>query len=312
MSGRLVVGLGELLWDLLPDGPQLGGAVSNFAVMTSRLGDHGVIASRIGSDALGRQTQEVLEGFPVDRSYLQVDTGNATGSVTVALAEGQAKYVIHEPVAWDYLELTPEWVALAQQADAVCFGTLAQRGASSRRTIQGLLAETKTSCLRLLDVNLREPYYTAAILESSLGFANVLKMNDGEVPLVLELLGVPHTDHTTPDALVTGARTLIDEFALQLVCITMGGQGSLLVGRSQVDRHPGVRCDVADTVGAGDAFTAALAHYYLQGASLSVMNEAGNRWGAWMASQRGAMPKLEDANRDAITAIIAQCCTTAI
>ena len=127
-------------------------------------------------------------------------------------------------------------------------------------------------------MNLREPYYSSANLESSLGFATVLKMNDGEVPLVLDLLGMPHTDDTSPNALVSGGRALIDEFPLTLVCITMGSQGSLLIGRSQVDRHPGVRCEVADTVGAGDTFTAALAHYYLEGASLAVMNEAGNRW----------------------------------
>ncbi len=309
-SRKIVVGIGELLWDLLPDGPQLGGAVSNFAVMSSRLGDHAVIASRVGEDQLGRQAQAVLAGFPVDSSYIQVDANHVTSSVSVALHEGQARYVIHEPVAWDYLEFTPEWLSLAQRANAVCFGILAQRGANSQRTIQGFIAETRPDCLRLLDVNLREPYYTAATLESSLGFATVLKMNDGEVPLVLDLLGMPHTHDTSPNALVSGARALIDEFPLTLVCITMGSQGSLLVGRSQVDRHPGVRCEVADTVGAGDSFTAALTHYYLEGASLAVMNEAGNRWGAWMASQRGAMPKLEDAQREAITAIIGQCCTS--
>jgi fructokinase len=274
--------------------------------MSSRLGDHAIIASRVGDDQLGRQAQSVLGEFPVDTSYLQIDKNHVTSSVTVALDNGQARYVIHEPVAWDYLEFTPAWLSLAQQADAVCFGTLAQRSASSQRTIQGFLAETRPDCLRLLDVNLREPYYTAKTLESSLDFATVLKMNDSEVSLVLKLLGMPHDGETTPNALVAAARALIDEFKLALVCVTMGGNGSLLVGPSQVDRHPGVRSNVVDTVGAGDTFTAALCHYYLRGASLAVMNEAGNRWGAWMASQRGAMPKLEDAQREAITIAIAQ------
>ena len=305
-SPKLVVGIGELLWDILPDGPQLGGAVSNFAVMSSRLGDHGVIASRVGDDQLGRHAQAVLSGLPVDSSYIQLDTNHVTSSVSVSLTEGQAKYVIHEPVAWDYLEFTSAWLTLAQQADAVCFGTLAQRSANAQRTIQGFLAETRQDCLRLLDVNLRAPFYTAKTLESSLDYATVLKMNDSEVPQVLELLGMPHTDDLNPNALVTGARALTDEFPLSLICITMGGNGSLLVGRSQVDRHPGVRTEVVDTVGAGDCFTAALTHYYLQGASLAVMNEAGNRWGAWMASQRGAMPPLDDAKRDELTAAIAQ------
>jgi fructokinase len=303
---HLIVGIGELLWDLLPEGPQLGGAVSNFSVMAARLGNHSVIASRVGDDPLGHDARALLANLPVDSTYLQQDINHVTGSVTVTLSDGQPQYVIHEPVAWDYLELTPEWLSLAQRADAVCFGTLAQRTPNSQRTILGFLDETRPDCMRLLDVNLREPFYSSTTLESSLHFATVLKMNDGEVPLVLELLGLPGTGETTPDALVAGARALIDEFHLALVCITMGGNGSLLIGPSQVDRHPGVPTQVADTVGAGDTFTAALAHYYLQGASLAVLNEAGNRWGAWMASQKGAMPKLEDTQRDAITKAISQ------
>jgi fructokinase len=131
-------------------------------------------------------------------------------------------------------------------------------------------------------------------------------MNDGEVPLVLKLLGLPHgpADDLSAETLTDGARALLAEFPLELVCITMGGSGSLLVDRKRVDRHPGIRCVVADTVGAGDAFTAALAHYYLQGASLAVMNEAGNRWGSWTASQRGAMPTLGDREREEIAAAI--------
>ncbi len=303
---RIIVGIGELLWDMLPDGPQLGGAVSNFSVMASRLGDHGVIASRIGDDKLGHEALAQLAALPVDSSHIQRDTSHVTSTVTVTLIGGQPRYVIHEPVAWDFLEFTPEWLKLAQTADAVCFGTLAQRNANAQRTIHGFLAETKPNCVRLLDVNLREPYYSSRTLETSLEFATVLKMNDGEVPQVLDLLSMPHTKETTPEALVTGARSLIDEFQLALVCITMGGNGSLLVGPSQVDRHPGVPCKVVDTVGAGDTFTAAFTHYYLKGAPLSVLNEAANQWGAWMASQRGAMPKLEEAQRGAIESAIAR------
>jgi len=304
-AGKLIVGIGELLWDLLPQGPQLGGAVSNFCVMAARLGDRAVIASRVGDDQLGRDARQVLASLPADTASIQTDADHVTGSVTVSLEDGQPHYIIHEPVAWDYLEFTPAWLALAQQADAVCFGTLAQRNPSSQRTIHSFLGETRPGCMRLLDVNLREPFYSPATLETSLEFATVLKMNDGEVPRVLELLGMPHTKETTPDALVKGARALIDEFKLSLVCITMGGSGSLLIAPNQVDRHPGIPTNVVDTVGAGDTFTAALTHYYLQGAPLAVLNEAGNRWGAWMASQHGAMPLLADAQRDDLTAAIA-------
>ena len=201
-SSRLIVGIGELLWDMLPDGPQLGGAVSNFCVMAARLGDRGVIASRIGDDQLGDDALGLLKALPVDSSQIQRDASHATSTVTVSLADGQPQYAIHEPVAWDYLQLSPEWLKLAQTADAVCFGTLAQRNAYAQRTIQGFLAATKPDCMRLLDVNLREPYYSLRTLETSLASATVLKMNDGEVPQVLALLSMPHTKETTPEALV--------------------------------------------------------------------------------------------------------------
>ena len=306
MKIRTVVGLGELLWDMLPDGPQLGGAVSNFAVMAARLGDDAVIASRVGNDPLGKRALATLENLPVDSSYIQVDESHVTSTVTVVLQEGQAKYTIHEPVAWDYLEFTSQWLSLAQRADAVCFGMLAQRNSNSQRTIEGFITETRPECVRVLDVNLRAPYYSQALLEKSLSLSTILKMNDGEVPRVLQLLGMPYSEDLSPGTLADGARAMLDEFPVSLICITLGANGSLLVARSQVDRHPGVRADVVDTVGAGDTFTAAMVHYYLQGASLSVINEAGNRWGAWMASQRGAMPQLEDTKRISLEAMIAQ------
>src|SRR5580693_435501 len=132
---KIVVGLGELLWDLLPEGPRLGGAPANFAVMSGRLGNHAVIASRLGADALGEQAHIVLDALPVDCSYLQSDSELATGTVTVTIENGEPRYTIREPVAWDDLTLTAEWRVLAQRADAVCFGTLAQRDAVSRHTI---------------------------------------------------------------------------------------------------------------------------------------------------------------------------------
>jgi fructokinase len=309
MSDRKsIVGLGELLWDLLPQGPQLGGAVSNFAVMAARLGNNGAIATRIGTDPLGREAMAFLKTTPLDTRYIQEDFSRVTGSVTVALEQGQPRYTIHDPVAWDFLEFTPHWLALAEQADAVCFGTLAQRSPASRRTIESFLHETRPECVRIFDVNLRAPFINPEVIEESLELATIFKLNADEMPQVLSLLDFPDSVGTTPDFLLSGARQIIDQFPVQLVAITLGAQGSLLVTRNEVDRHPGYPTRIVDTVGAGDAFAAALTHYYLRGAPLSQLNAAGNRWGAWVASHAGAMPALPEAEREAVMQKIAQAC----
>ena len=295
-----ILGLGELLWDVLPAGPQLGGAPANYTVMAGRLGNHAVVLSRIGRDVLGERALEVLAPFPVDCGQLQVDEAQPTGTVTVELADGQPSYVIHQPVAWDFFELTEAWQAQAAVADAVCFGSLGQRSELSRRTIHALVRATRPECQRIFDVNLRAPFYTGEIVRDSLELASVMKMNDIEVPLVLGLLGLP-----SEGTLRGGAERLLGAFSnLTLVAITRGGEGSLLVSRSEWNEHPGIPIQVADTIGAGDAFTAAMTHYLLKSAPLKVLNEAGNRWGSFVASQAGAMPALPPETLRRITAEI--------
>jgi fructokinase len=323
-EAHLILGLGELLWDVLPEGPRLGGAPANFSVMAARLGNHAAILSRIGRDDLGRKAMARLDPLPVDAGALQVDPRHETGRVTVKFDEGQPVYTIHEPAAWDFSELTDEWVRLAERADAVCFGSLAQRREESRRTIQGLVAQTSSACLRVFDVNLRAPFYSSEVIEESLELATVVKMNDAEVPVVLKLLGLEsglqaeefldsQVSEARPGApgmregerLREGAGRLLDEFpTLEMVAVTRGGKGSLLVTRAEWHEHPGVPVQVADTIGAGDAFTAAMTHYMLRGADLATLNEAGNRWGGWVASQQGAMPELADGVREGIAAAI--------
>jgi fructokinase len=305
-TNKLIVGLGELLWDMLPAGPQLGGTISNFAVMAGRLGDRAVPASRVGEDDLGRQARARLTQLPVDLSFLQVDPEYPTGSVSVVLHEAQPEYVIHSPAAWDFLELTPQWQDLAQRADAVCFGSLAQRSPVSGKTIQGFLAATTPECVRIFDVNLRTPFYSKEVVKQSLEWTTILKMNDAELPLVLDLLGLPREASDLPfeAQLIRGSRLLLGSFPLDLVCITLGKNGSLLVNRKESDRHPGLPTRMGDAIGAGDAFAAALTRFYLQKAPLAVMSEAGNRWGSWVASQSGAMPPLDSATRESISAAI--------
>ena len=322
---KITVGLGELLWDVLPEGKQLGGAPANFSVMSARLGNRAVIASRLGDDALGRQARKLLGTLSVEADHIQKDIRQPTGTVTVKLTAGQPEYVIHEPVAWDGLEFTSDWKELAEAADAVCFGTLAQRHPVARKTIHAFLSATRRECLRVFDVNLRKPFYTRGVLEDSLDRATIVKLNESEMPEVLRLLrlesAAPAPPHTTPSpdpsaapdavpppdttALRHSARILMDQFPLDMVCVTLGGFGSLLVSKATFEEHPGVPVEVVDTIGAGDAFTAALVSYYLQGATLPVLSEAGNRWGSWVASQAGAMPPLSEEKREEIEAAIA-------
>lgn len=302
---HLILGIGELLWDILPEGPRLGGAPANFSVMAGRLGNHAAILSRIGRDDLGRDAINLLDPLPVDVSHIQIDPVHETGHVTVTLKDGQPAYEIHHPVAWDSLELSDDWLQLAERADAICFGALAQRSHESRQTIQTLAAQTSSECVRIFDVNLRPPFYSSEIVQESLELATVLKMNDAEVPEILGLLGLPLGEDHSTTRLRLGAERLLSEFpTLRMIAITCGGHGSLLVTREAWHQHPGVRVQVVDTIGAGDAFTAAMTHYLLRGADLATLNEAGNRWGAWVASQSGAMPELSEAVHASLTAAI--------
>lgn len=309
---HLILGLGELLWDMLPEGPRLGGAPANFSVMAGRLGNHAVLLSRIGRDDLGRRAVEQLDPLPVDAGYVETDAEHETGRVTVDFEDGQPRYTIHQTAAWDFMELSDEWIRLAERADAVCFGSLAQRSPESRQTIQTLAAQVSSKCVRVFDVNLRTPFYSGEVIQESLELATVMKMNDAEVPLVLGLLGLPGGDagsvgltagRDVEGAQRLGAERLLSEFpTLQMVAITRGARGSVLVTRDEWHEHPGLPVKVKDTIGAGDAFTAALTHYLLRGADLATLNEAGNRWGGWVASQVGAMPALTDAERNGIEA----------
>jgi len=280
-----VVGLGELLWDLFPAGKQLGGAPANFAYMTALLGDRAVVASRVGKDRLGNAAARRLTRLGLPTTFLQVDTAHPTGTVNVTVdVQGQPQFEIMKKVAWDYFEWSSQWQVLAAEADAVCFGSLAQRWAQSRVTILAFLEALHPGALRIFDVNLRQAFFNKDILSESATRADILKLNEDEVLRVTELLG--GTAHDQQSA----ARWMLKKFGLKLVCVTRGGKGSLLVTPDATDEHPGYPVKVQDTVGAGDAFTAALVHKYLRKAPLRAMNAAANRLGSWVASQVGATP----------------------
>ena len=282
---KRVVGLGEVLWDLLPERTCLGGAPANFAYITTLMGDQGIVASRVGEDSRGLEALRRMEELHLDIDHVQTNRQHPTGTVKVDLeGNGMARYEIAHPVAWDFLEWTLDWQHLAEKADAVCFGSLAQRSQESRATIRRFLKATSPKALKIFDVNLRQSYYSAEILADSMKLADLVKLNDEELPKVMSLNGIPHKDE------LSSAQRLIDAYELELVCVTRGGRGSLLVRDGDSSVHPGFRVRVADTVGSGDAFTAGLVHEYLHGASLDLMNEVANLVGAWVASEAGAMP----------------------
>jgi fructokinase len=283
-----VVGIGEVLWDLLPDGKQLGGAPANFAGHAHALGARAAMVSSVGNDPLGREILDRLaaQGLPID--CVTVDPHAPTGTVSVTLsADGTPSFVIHENVAWDRLAWTPGASEVVGQADAVCFGTLAQRSEQSRETIRALLEHALPTCLRVFDINLRQQYYSAEVIEYSLRAAHVLKINDDEMPVLAKMLDLAGD---VRDQVADVAQ----QYELLAVALTRGGRGSLLYRDGQWADHPGIPAQVVDTVGAGDSFTAAMTLGLLAGWELDMISLRANELAAYVCSQSGATPRLPE------------------
>jgi fructokinase len=284
----LMVGLGELLWDLLPSGKVLGGAPANFAYMATMLGDEGIVASRLGNDELGREACDVMRSLGLSTAYVQHDDEQLTGTAGIVLySGGQPRFTIKDRVAWDFLEWTPAWAELSARADVVCFGSLAQRSAISAATIDRFLKNLPQSAIRICDANLREPFYGEETLRNSFRHADIVKVNQAELIVISKLMNLGVDDTAAI------AHCLMEEFDLKLVCITRDENGSVLVSQTHRVEHPGFKIEIADAIGAGDAFTACLAHYYLLGAPLEEISERANRIGSWVATQVGATPVVQ-------------------
>ncbi len=288
-AAPVVAGIGEALWDMLPAGKQLGGAPANFAYHARELGADGYAISCVGDDPLGRELLEQFADLGLSRRYIATDPHHPTGSVDIRLdADGKPYFVIHEGVAWDYLPPRRLFSEVIEAADAVCFGSLAQRSPVSRATIGDLVAGVPEGCLRVFDVNLRQRFYSRDVIFRSLQAADVVKLNDEELPVIARLLKLPGDDADTQMA------ALLREFALRLLVLTLGAHGSLLLGLDGRSEHPGFPADVADTVGAGDAFTASVTMGLLRGLGLDAINEHANRVASYVCSQSGATPALPE------------------
>jgi fructokinase len=285
-SKPLVIGAGELLWDLLPSGKQPGGAPANFAFHARELGADALVISRVGNDPLGRELVGHFARLGLRTDGISVDPTVPTGTVTVNLdSQGKPTFTIHEPAAWDFMETPKHILNIATRADAVCFGSLAQRNPTSCAAITAVLAATPPSALRIFDVNLRQHYWSPELLRRSMELANVLKLNDEELPLVAGALGATGDEATV-------LRQMADRYQLRAVALTKGAKGSVLLAGGTVLSRTVPPQAVVDTVGAGDAFTAALAMGLLRGCDLAEIHRIASETAGYVCSCPGATPAL--------------------
>ncbi len=282
-------GIGEVLWDFFTDGKKWGGAPGNFARHCAKLGCRASIVSAVGDDTFGREL--VADARAAGLECIVPVADYPTGTVMVHLDDaGVPEYEITEDVAWDHIPLTDEMVACAKKLDAVCFGSLAQRYAVSRKTIGDFLACTGPDCLKICDINLRQHYHSKEIIDDCLRRADLLKVNDEEFSAVAATLGYDGGEENSCPT----ARRMITDYSLRWVVVTRGRRGSAIIGADDDWSCEGFPTDVVDTVGAGDAFTASMAVGLLDGIDPGVVNRAACRIAAFVCSRPGAVPELPE------------------
>lgn len=283
----IVIGLGEILWDMLPEGRRLGGAPANFAYHSHALGAKGVVVTAVGGDVDGDEIFNSLAELEIETAYLERVEDYPTGTVSVELCrDGHASYTIHSPVAWDYIGWSESLSLLAKKCDAVCFGSLAQRSAVSQKTIRQFLQSTSDDCMRVFDVNIRQNYATEEIVRQSLKLANILKLNDEELPTVAAMLDISDSDESEI------VNELISSCYLSCVMLTKGSAGSVLYTKDEVSFCESQDVSVVDTVGAGDSFTAAAVMGLLEGKPLKDLHRRASKIADHVCTQSGATPSL--------------------
>ena len=284
---KVIVGLGEALWDCLPDGSKLGGAPANFAYHASQFGNEAYAISAIGNDALGDQTLKEFDEKHL--KYVMPRVDYPTGTVQVELdEEGIPTYDIKQNVAWDNIPFTPEIENVAKHCGCVCFGSLAQRSKISRDTIHRFLDTTPMSCLKIFDINLRQNFYTKEIIQESLKSCDILKINDEELVTIGRLFGYPGLDIENKCYLILG------KYNLKMLVLTCGTNGSYVFAPGVKSYQPTPKVEVDDTVGAGDSFTGSFASAILAGMPIKEAHKLAVEVSAFVCTQPGAMPKLPE------------------
>ncbi len=283
MNKRYVVGLGEALWDVLPEGKKLGGAPANFAYHAGQFGLDTIAVSALGEDKLAEETIKALEEHGL--TYLMPRVPYPTGTVQVTLSgDGIPSYEIRENVAWDNIPYTPEMTDIAKHCRAVCFGSLAQRNVTSWATIRQFLDDTPEDCLKIFDINLRQQFFTKNVIEESLKRCNVLKINDEEVVTFSHLFGYEGLDMRET------CLKILSTYGLQMLVLTCGTNGSYVFTPSITSFQDTPKVEVADTVGAGDSFTGSFCAAILNGKSIEEAHKIAVKVSAYVCTQNGAMP----------------------
>lgn len=276
-----IVGIGELLWDVFPEGKRAGGAPINFVYHATQLGAEGCAISAVGDDDWGRDILRELAASGIKGIISTVPY--PTGRVLVELKDGIPSYTIVEDVAWDHLPLTQAALDAVSQADAVCFGTLSLRYAHTRETVKKLLAAAPEKALRFFDVNLRQSYYSKELIEDLLSFANVFKLNDDELVVLRNLFGLSGSDEEV-------CRLFMQRYHLQYLIFTAGAKYSIIYTPDEISRLDTPHVTVKDTVGAGDSFSGAFVCAVLSGKTLHEAHEAAVKTAAFVCTQAGAWP----------------------
>lgn len=292
--GRYIVGIGEALWDMLPEGRKLGGAPANFAYHVSQFDLPTYVVSAVGNDELGQEILSTLEEKGLKTIIPTVEF--PTGTVEVQLNdEGVPQYDIRQGVAWDNIPFTEELKELAKKTVTVCFGTLAQRSETSRNTIQSFIKAMPEEAVKVFDVNLRGDFYSKEVLEWSMKACDVLKINDEEIERLCQMFGIEMTDPREV------ANTLIEDYTIEIVILTCGDKGSYIFNNEGYAMFlPAPKVEVADTVGAGDAFTAAFTSGMLCGLEINYAHKFANECAAFVCTEAGAMPQLPEHLREVI------------
>ena len=284
---RYIVGMGEALWDCLPEGRKIGGAPANFAFHAGQFGFKSLAVSAIGNDELG---DEIVEKFNQrNLSHLLERVDFPTGTVQVTLDEkGIPCYEILEGVAWDNIPYSEKMDEIAHNCRVVCFGSLAQRNKVSRETINRFIDAMPESedSLKVFDINLRQHFYDEEIITSSLKKCNVLKINDEELVIVSRMFGFPELSQSE------ACRRILDAYGLKMLILTCGTDGSYVFTAGETSFHPTPKVEVADTVGAGDSFTGSFIASILKGKSISDAHKRAVEVSAYVCTQNGAMPVL--------------------
>ena len=282
---NIVVGLGEALWDVLPDGRKLGGAPANFAYHAGQFGIDTLAVSALGKDSLGDETCKELEKKGLRHVMPRLDY--PTGTVQVTLDKsGVPAYDIKEGVAWDNIPFTPEIEEIAHNCRAVCFGSLAQRNKVSRETIRKFVKATPKDCMRIFDINLRQSFYTKEVIQESLRLCNVLKINDEELVTIGRMFGYPGLDMSNKCWLLLG------KYNLDVLVLTCGINGSYVFTRGEMSFQTTPKVKVADTVGAGDSFTGSFCAALISGMPIAEAHKLAVDVSAYVCTQNGAMPVL--------------------